>query len=524
MVNKIFDIRLDIKQLTVIQELARVTQADNSTNVMNIRLFDGEEEINYTLVESALIVFLKNDGTSVQGFLAPAGRGYTYTMGTAETAAPGAVVAAVLLYGELGERLTTARFRLQVDKDLLSAETIESTTQLDALSRLMELLEEKIQYLDGLLSDFDVARIDDELRKLNAETSRLDSAVAMLDTSVSGLDIAVSELDSSLLFLQTSTLVGTPIITGDDLDDYVDSGHYFAEADVVSTLANTPPDMAAAFTLNVATATEAGDRLQTLHALDGHAKYYRVYEPESDPPAWLPWVSRDLMVDAEVAAHGTAIIDIRKSVDSFIPNRYFLPKKNITCDIGDLQRVLDEDVPFYLNKDYEIHCNPGTYNGTINVIRRSGSGILIIYGGTGINDTHSVQKIYIDRCTIPVVELRGFNVTTTDGDAISVMGGSNASMSTMRIVASANNTGAYIAGSAFLQLYNSEISNKANAIYLTSNSRGEFFGITGSNNAVAIRSMYASVAHIRNALNNIATTMYTKSSGSLIINHDGTLL
>ena len=178
MVNKVFNIKLDLRQNEVIQELARVTQSDNETNVFKIRLYDGLTEINYNVVSKAIIVFSKSDGQTVQGTMKLDIRGYTYTLGTNEIAAPGLVLTAVLLYGPTGERLTTCRFKVWVDKDMLPEDAVASTTQLDALSQLLQQLEDKISLLDGLMSEADLVILND---KIDAQAEKSETHINRTD-------------------------------------------------------------------------------------------------------------------------------------------------------------------------------------------------------------------------------------------------------------------------------------------------------------------------------------------------------
>ena len=145
MITKNFDIVLDIKQDKNLLEMARVTQGDNATNIFDITIRDGAREIDYSRAAVGRIVFSKPDKTTVQGTLTKTDAGYSYTLGTNEIAAPGEVLVAVSLYGAEDERLTTARFKMRVDRDLLGDDVIESTTQFDALTQMINDLREQIE-------------------------------------------------------------------------------------------------------------------------------------------------------------------------------------------------------------------------------------------------------------------------------------------------------------------------------------------------------------------------------------------
>ena len=178
MINKVFDIRLDSKQDKTLRELVRVTQSDNASNVLNVRIFDGEQEINYSSVATPRIAFAKPDRTTVQGTLLPAAKGYAYTMGTNEIAAVGITMVAIVLYGPGNERLTTCRFSMRVDSDMLPAGAIESTTQLDALSQLMAQLEAQAADLDQLINSTDAVNLQSQIDALDAATAALGVSVA----------------------------------------------------------------------------------------------------------------------------------------------------------------------------------------------------------------------------------------------------------------------------------------------------------------------------------------------------------
>ena len=141
MITKTHDLALQITEPDYIKTGIKLVSRDNLTNILNIKIYDNNVEIDYSKVHHANIIFAKPDGTFVQGNLVKVSSGYTYTVGTNDTAAPGNVVASVQLYGASGERLSTARFSFQVIVDLLNPAAVESTTEFDILEQLRQELE-----------------------------------------------------------------------------------------------------------------------------------------------------------------------------------------------------------------------------------------------------------------------------------------------------------------------------------------------------------------------------------------------
>lgn len=150
MITREFDLTIRVPQQDYIDTGIKLVQNDQNVYILNLRITDGITDIDYNQVDHATIAFAKNDGNVVQGNLVPAGTGYTYKLGTNEIACPGKVVASIQLYGDLDERLTTARFSFEVVQDLINPSTVESTTEFHALTRAISLMEE----LEERLADF----------------------------------------------------------------------------------------------------------------------------------------------------------------------------------------------------------------------------------------------------------------------------------------------------------------------------------------------------------------------------------
>ena len=142
MITKTHDIVLQITEPDYIKTGIKLVSHDNLTNILNIKIYDNNVEIDYSKVHHANIIFAKPDGTFVQGDLVKVSTGYTYVVGTNDTAAPGNIIASIQLYGAAGERLSTSRFSFQVITDLLNPSAVESTTEFDFLEQLRHELEE----------------------------------------------------------------------------------------------------------------------------------------------------------------------------------------------------------------------------------------------------------------------------------------------------------------------------------------------------------------------------------------------
>jgi len=114
----------------------RVVSNDAYVNTLTIEVYNAGVEIDYSVLSSGTITFVKDDNNIVQGDLTINAGNITYTMGTNEIAIPGSVRASIQLYGANNERLTPARFRFYVDDDLSSTGAIPSTTDIIDIAAL----------------------------------------------------------------------------------------------------------------------------------------------------------------------------------------------------------------------------------------------------------------------------------------------------------------------------------------------------------------------------------------------------
>ena len=155
MITREFDLTIRVLQQDYVDTGIKLVQNDQGVYVFNLRVTDGITDIDYNQVDRATIIFKKRDGNVVQGNLEPIGNGYRYMLGTNEIACPGKVIASIQLYGVLDERLTTARFAFEVVQDLINPSMVESTTEFDALTKAISMMEE----LEERLKDFPNIRV-----------------------------------------------------------------------------------------------------------------------------------------------------------------------------------------------------------------------------------------------------------------------------------------------------------------------------------------------------------------------------
>ena len=177
MLNKTFDIALNIKfegrQATDII----VSQGDTRSVVFNFRIYDGVNETNYDDVSWATLFIAKPDrNTSQLTASVKAGGGYSVMLSPQALAAPGRATGGLALYGHAGERITTLLFDFQIVRDLINLNDIESNTDFDALRRAVALLESAI-------------RLYEEFPRLNV-LGRFETKEALLAAVPDGSDLS----------------------------------------------------------------------------------------------------------------------------------------------------------------------------------------------------------------------------------------------------------------------------------------------------------------------------------------------
>ena len=140
MILKEYNLSVRLPQERAIDTGITLVQNDKDVYKLNVRIFDGVNEIDYTDVDEATITFLKSDKNVVQGNMAVEADQLSYTLGTNEIACPGKVLVSIQLFGST-ERLSTARFVMSVERDLVTAEAVQSTSEFSILQQLKQDLE-----------------------------------------------------------------------------------------------------------------------------------------------------------------------------------------------------------------------------------------------------------------------------------------------------------------------------------------------------------------------------------------------
>ncbi len=158
MILKEYNLSVRLPQERAIDTGITLVQNDKDVYKLNIRIFDGVNEIDYADVASATITFLKRDNNVVQGNMTVDADKLSYTLGTNEIACPGKVLVSIQLFGTT-ERLSTARFVMSVERDLVTAEAVQSTSEFAILQQLKQDLE-AIDVVE-LTNEFNVHKAED---------------------------------------------------------------------------------------------------------------------------------------------------------------------------------------------------------------------------------------------------------------------------------------------------------------------------------------------------------------------------
>lgn len=212
MILKEHNISVRLPQERAIDTGIVFVQNDKDVYKLNVRVFDGDNEIDYSQVESATITFLKADGTVVQGDMQKATNMLTYYLGTNEIAAPGKLIATIQLLGA-NERLTTARFLFRVEKDLITEDAVKSTSEFPILQKLKKELEE-IDVVD-LRNDLEAHKAESAKKHItesgsnaNGEYIKFDDGT-MICTSEKTLSLPITNTYGSI-FSSSNTIIVFP--------------------------------------------------------------------------------------------------------------------------------------------------------------------------------------------------------------------------------------------------------------------------------------------------------------------------
>lgn len=194
MILKEYNLSVRLPQERAIDTGITLVQNDKDVYKLNVRIFDGVNEIDYTDVDEATITFLKSDKNVVQGDMTVEADQLSYTLGTNEIACPGKVLVSIQLFGST-ERLSTARFVIYVERDLVTEDAVKSASEFPILQQLKQDLEA-----------IDVVELTNEFNAHKAES--------MLLKEVHGLRIESGAWTPSLMFGSASTGITYSLQTG----------------------------------------------------------------------------------------------------------------------------------------------------------------------------------------------------------------------------------------------------------------------------------------------------------------------
>ena len=204
MILKEYDLSVRLPQERAIDTGITLVQNDKDVYKLNIRIFDGVNEIDYSEVDSATITFLKRDNNVVQGNMTVEADQLSYTLGTNEIACPGKVLVGIQLWGST-ERLSTARFVMQVERDLITDDAVESTSEFPILQRvkqdvddivpLLPDIEQTVQEFPAIRDFFDTAEVSETQRISNEATRQTQEAARQ--ASIADIEDRFDDLTAS---------------------------------------------------------------------------------------------------------------------------------------------------------------------------------------------------------------------------------------------------------------------------------------------------------------------------------------
>ena len=101
----------------------------------------------------------------------------------------------------------------------------------------------------------------------------------------------------------------------------------------------------------------------------------------------------------------------------------FLPEHVIDdVPMAELQNVID-GLGKFLNRNVTINVLPGTFSGELRIEGFCGGGGLTIVGATSTANAtpFMIERIYVGQCRNDKVEINGFNINATTGNAVNVI-------------------------------------------------------------------------------------------------------
>lgn len=287
MIKREFDLTIRVPQQDYIDTGIKLVQNDQDVYILNLRITDGITDIDYNQVDHATITFALANGAVIQSDperLTVSATGIIYQMGTSEIACPGKVLASIQLFGEDGERLTTARFRFEVVADLITPGAVQSESRFPLLQQLVADVEQlkqdivDLQIPDNSVMDVKLSDVAGQIKQRFASHMADNAAHNGFVGRYQGLPnfTDFNELTTPGLY--------HGVISGEKLNEAVTTTTI--RRLTLQVIVNTTP------TTNV---------YQELYYQDGASTimHRRFYRQRKNPTDWLPWfeikTSRDIV-------------------------------------------------------------------------------------------------------------------------------------------------------------------------------------------------------------------------------------
>jgi len=198
-----------------------------------------------------------------------------------------------------------------------------------------------------------------------------------------------------------------------------------------------------------------------------------------------------------------ALADNLNSVDITVDEmKRTMPAETINTAMANLQATIDS-LPRLLNRNITIQVAAGTTTDEILIEGFFGSGHLIISGAAAVSTTHTVQRFIVSRCTVAMLDIRGFNISATTTNGVSIGGASSSyvRLIDLSITGGVNTTnanrGVECHSANRVEISNTTISNKHQAVAMSHASNAVIVSINGVNNEI-IYVANRSIIHLHN--------------------------
>jgi len=199
MINKVYNLNLDIKQTLPYKTNIQFVQNDIQVNILNIQMYEKNNILDISNVSRVVINFKKPDNTVVISDVEIVAGKITYTLGTQEISVAGDVLSTIEFYGFNGERLTSSEFIFNVRKSLATDDVIESSSEFPVLSKLflVEASEEARKEAESTRIEQELLRQNNEQTRQNNESLRI-QAYNNNESRFSGIEGNISELEQNI--------------------------------------------------------------------------------------------------------------------------------------------------------------------------------------------------------------------------------------------------------------------------------------------------------------------------------------